>query len=78
MTEATKRAVFVTAVILGTIYLALFYLAIDGYGYAGRGGFGTRSSAWYWGEAETYHERSNRAGSVDGTNPLGGGPESGK
>lgn len=78
MTNETRRLVYVTATILGAIYIALFYFALDGYGYSGHGGSSSGSSRWYWGGPETYHEPSNRAGSLDGTNRLGGGPESGK
>jgi hypothetical protein len=78
MTNETLRAVQITAAILSVIYIALLYLAMGGYGYAGYRGFHNRASAWYWGGPTTYHEPSNRANSLDGTGRLGGGPGSGK
>lgn len=69
---------YATATIRGVIYIALFYFALDGYGYSGHGGFSSGSSRWYWGGPETYRDPSNRAGSLDGTNRLDDGPESGK
>jgi hypothetical protein len=63
---------------LSLIYLLLFIPALDGYGYSGHGGFHVHASRWYWNSANEYHERSNRATSVNGPNLLGGGPESGK
>ncbi|HEV7321414.1 MAG TPA: hypothetical protein VGO04_22650 [Ensifer sp.] len=78
MNDATRRVVYATATILSAIYLVLFYFALDGYGYSGHGGSHARASRWYWGGPETFHDPNNRAGSVDGTNRLGGGPESGK
>jgi hypothetical protein len=78
MNKATLTAVQISTVVLTLIYILLFYLALDGYGYSGHNGFSTRASRWYWSNVDEYHERSNRAGSISGTNPLGGGPESGK
>lgn len=78
MLNRTGRAVYATSTILATIYLVLFYFAIDGYGYSGHDNFNAHASRWYWGGPQTYHEPSNRAGSVDGTSRLGGGPEAGK
>jgi hypothetical protein len=63
---------------LSLIYLWLLQVATNGYGYSNSGGYGSRASGWYWSDVETYHERSNRAGSPGGSNLLGGGPESGK
>ena len=65
----------VATLVLGVIYLWLWTLASGGNGWGNGGsGGGIRS----WGRAETYYDRSNRAGSPSGSNVLGGGPESGK
>jgi hypothetical protein len=78
MNRETRKAVHFCALFLAVVYLFLFIPALDGYGYAGHGGFHVRSSRLYWGGAQEFHERSNRAESVDGPRLLGGGPESGK
>jgi hypothetical protein len=77
MTSPDKVALII-AIILGIIYLALFSLASNGYGYMGYNGYHSGSSFWYWGGATTYTEPSNRSGSINGTNRIGGGPGSGK
>ncbi len=74
----TAKAVWAGAIILGLIYLALFSLASNGYGYMGYNGYHRGSSFWYWGGPTTYTEPSNRGGSVNGTDRIGGGPGSGK
>lgn len=78
MNSETKQAVVVTTVVLGAIYLFLFLPSYGGYGYQGYSGSSSRSSLWYWNSVETFHERSNRSGSVGGLGVMGGGPESGK
>jgi hypothetical protein len=75
---STAKVVWVSIVILGLIYLALLPLASNGYGYMGYNGYYRGPSFWYWGGPTTYHEPSNRGGSVSGTDQLGGGPGSGK
>lgn len=78
MSRDTRKAVRFCAWFLAIVYLLLFIPALDGFGYAGHGGFHVRASRLYWGGAQEFHERSNRATSVDGPRLLGGGPESGK
>lgn len=74
----TRIAVSVTVVTLGLIYVYLLYIAYNGYGYNGHGRNYARVSAWRWGNPNIYTDPSNRAGSVDGTSRIGGGPGSGK
>jgi hypothetical protein len=64
--------------LMAVIYFALIPAARGGYGYMGYNGYHSSPSFWYWGAPNTYYERSNRSGSISGTNRLGGGPESGK
>ncbi len=64
--------------LIAAAYFALIPTARGGYGYMGYGGYHSAPSFWYFGAPQTYYERSNRSGSVSGTNRLGGGPESGK
>lgn len=63
---------------IAMIYFALIPLARGGYGYMGYHGYHSAPSFWYFGAPSTYFDRSNRGGSVSGTNRIGGGPESGK
>lgn len=74
---ATKTVVGVIAGAV-IVYVLLFALAREGYGYAGYGGWHRGPSFWYWGGATTYHEPSVRLGSVGGPAHLGGGLHGGK
>jgi hypothetical protein len=76
--NSTSKAVWASSIILGVIYLALLPLASNGYGYTGYRGYHGGPSFWYFGGPTTYHEPSNRNGSISGTNRIGGGPGSGK
>ncbi len=67
-----------TSVALALIFLYLINVAINGYGYNGYHGNYSRVSLWRWGNPNVYTEPSNRAGSVNGTGRIGGGPGSGK
>jgi len=74
----TAKYVLLWAFILGGIYMYLFPLASNGYGYMGYYGYHRGPSFWYWGGPSTYHDRNVRNGSVSGSGIRGGGPGSGK
>ncbi|TAE83371.1 MAG: hypothetical protein EAZ74_06310 [Alphaproteobacteria bacterium] len=77
MTSTTKIMLACT-VLLTLTYGLLFAPASHGYGYMGYRGYHSGPSFWYWGGPTTYAEPSNRSGSVNGTDRVGGGPGSGK
>ena len=74
----TEMAVSITSAGLTLIFVDLIYFAINGYGYHGYSGNYSRASSWRWGNPNVYTDPSNRAGSVNGTSRIGGGPGSGK
>ncbi|KQW83496.1 hypothetical protein ASC89_27505 [Devosia sp. Root413D1] len=76
MNSPTRNAVLIALVGLGAVYIALFYVAGDGFGHAGYRGYSSRP--WFRGGVETYHDRSARTGSAGGLGIVGGGPEGGK
>jgi len=59
-------------------YSALFIPSLNGYGYAGYGGFHRGPSFFYWGGMNTYQGPSVRSGSRGGPGVRGGGPHGGK
>jgi hypothetical protein len=75
---STSKAVWASVIILGLIYLSLFSPASNGYGYMGYNGYHSGPSFWYWGGPNIYSQPSNRSGSINGTDRIGGGPGSGK
>ena len=74
----TSPVVLGVAGLLLVVYLLLFSLSEEGYGYAGHGGYHRSASFWYWGGVNTNHERSVRAGSRGGPGVRGGGLHGGK
>lgn len=76
--NSTTKLQLICVVILGVGYFSLFPPATKGYGYAGYGGYNSGPSFWYFGGPNFYGEPRNLAGSIGGSNPLGGGPGSGK
>jgi len=74
----TRKAVLITAGILGVIYVSFLPLASNGYGYMGYHGYHSSPSFFYFGGPSMYYDRSVRNGSRSGPNTLGGGPGSGK
>lgn len=58
---------------VGLLYVALVWLSCDGYGYAGYDDYDTGASFWYFGDVDTFHSRSVRAGSRGGPGVTGGG-----
>ena len=61
--------------ILLFIYLALFRVASNGYGYQGYYGYHRGSSFWYFNSTNRYYDRNVRGNS---RGFRGGGPSSGK
>ena len=77
MNKTTKH-MLVWGILLGLVYYALIPTASRGYGYMGYYGYHRGPSFWYWGGPNTYYDRNNRSGSVNGPSVRGGGPGSGK
>ena len=63
---------------LGILYVLLFYVAFNGYGYMGYHGYHRGPSFWYWGGPRVYHDPYVRTGSVGNQGRRGGGFGSGK
>ncbi len=74
----TTKALLITSISLGAIYLFLIPLASNGYGYMGYRGYHRGPSFWYFGGPSMYYDRNVRRGSVSGSRFRGGGPASGK
>lgn len=74
----TRRVIFNLSLILFILMVVMAFFARNGYGYMGYFGYHQGPSFWYWDDTHYYHEKSNRSGSVSGTNQRGGGPGKGK
>ncbi|MDL2260175.1 hypothetical protein LJB99_04810 [Deltaproteobacteria bacterium OttesenSCG-928-K17] len=64
--------------LLLSVYFGLVYLAANGYGYIGQGGFQNRPLGVYFQKGDIFNSPSVRDGSLGGPGRTGGGPGRGK
>lgn len=63
---------------LAILYMLLFYVGCNGYGYMGYYGYRRGPSLWYLGGPRVYHTPHVRTGSIGGPKQRGGGFGGGK
>lgn len=73
------RYLIAFGIFLGSIYFMMFFLSIQGWGYAGYSrSTSYHPSVWYFGGSSFYPEKNVRSGSIGSKGSLGGGGGFGK